>query len=93
MIDAQDVTFSVLGAQTFTLGGGENYSATGGFKAELSNLITSYNLFENKDETEVDYLIMGPGCASEDQSQAKANSIISIANERKDCVAVIGPHR
>ena len=92
-LDAQDVTFSVLGAQTFTLGGGENYSATGGFKAELSNLITSYNLFENKDETEVDYLIMGPGCASEDQSQAKANSIISIANERKDCVAVIGPHR
>ena len=92
-LDAQDVTFSVLGAQTFTLGGGENYSATGGFKAELSNLITSYNLFENKDETEVDYLIMGPGCATEDQSQAKANSIISIANERKDCVAVIGPHR
>ena len=36
---------------------------------------------------------MGPGCATEDQSQAKANSIISIANERKDCVAVIGPHR
>ena len=62
-------------------------------KAELSNLITSYGLFSNKDEIEVDYLIMGPGCTNESDSQAKANYIISLANARKDCVAVIGPHR
>ena len=92
-LDAQDTTFSVLGNKTFTLGGGENYSATGGFKAELSNLITSYGLFSNKDEIEVDYLIMGPGCTGESDSQAKANYIISLANARKDCVAVVGPHR
>lgn len=92
-LDAQDTTYSVLGNQVFTLGGGENYSATGGFKAELSSLITSYNLFENKDEIEVDYLIMGPGCAAESDSQAKANQLISLANSRKDCVAVVGPHR
>ena len=62
-------------------------------KAELSNLITSYGLFANKDEIEVDYLIMGPGCTGESDSQAKANYIISVANARKDCVAVVGPHR
>ncbi len=62
-------------------------------KAELSNLITSYQLFENKDEIEVDYLIMGPGCTNESDSQAKANYIISLANSRRDCVAVVGPHR
>ena len=62
-------------------------------KAELSNLITSYGLFSNKDEIEVDYLIMGPGCATEAESQAKANYLISVANDRKDCMAVIGPHR
>ena len=92
-LDAQGVTFSVVGNVNYTLGGGVDYSATGGMKAELSNLITSYNLFNNKDETEVDYLIMGPGCETVSQSQAKANQLISIANERKDCVAVIGPHR
>ena len=92
-LDAQDVTFSVLGNKTFTLGGGVDYSATGGMKAELSNLITSYGLFQNKDEIQVDYLIMGPGCTNESDSQAKANYIISLANARKDCVAVIGPHR
>ena len=92
-LDAQGVTFSVVGNVNYTLGGGVDYSATGGMKAELSNLITSYNLFNNKDETEVDYLIMGPGCETVSQSQAKANQLISIANERKDCVAVVGPHR
>ena len=34
-----------------------------------------------------------PGCSVETDSQAKANKLISIANERKDCVAVISPHR
>ena len=92
-LDSQDVTFSVLGNKTFTLGGGVDYSAANGMKAELSSLITSYQLFENKDEIEVDYLIMGPGCTNESDSQAKANYIISLANARKDCVAVVGPHR
>jgi phage tail sheath protein FI len=35
---------------------------------------------------------MGPGCGAKDESQAKANKLISIAEERKDCVAVISPH-
>ena len=90
---AQDVTFAGIGAVTYTLGGGVDYSSTNGMKAELSNLITSYGLFSNKDEIEVDYLIMGPGCATEAESQAKANYLISVANDRKDCMAVIGPHR
>ena len=91
--DAQDVTFAGIGQVTYTLGGGVDYSSTGGMKAELSNLITSYGLFSNKDEIEVDYLIMGPGCATEAESQAKANYLISVAEDRKDCMAVIGPHR
>ena len=62
-------------------------------KATLGSLITSYGLFSNKDEVEADYLIMGPGCTEEFESQAKANYIISLANARKDCVAVVGPHR
>ena len=61
--------------------------------ASLASLITSYNLFENKDEIEVDYLIMGPGCSTKEQSQAKANKLIALANSRKDCMLLIGPHR
>ena len=39
------------------------------------------------------YLIMGPGCTNKADSQAKANYLISVANQRKDCMAVVGPHR
>ena len=98
--NAQDTTFSAIGNVTYMLGGGEDYQAgipelggNGGMKAELSDIITSYDEFANKDEIEVDYLIMGPGCVSKDQSQTKANKLIAIANERKDCMATIGPHR
>jgi len=92
-LNAQGVTYSALGNINYTLGGGVDYSATGGMKAELSSLITGYGLFSNKDEIQVDYIIMGPGCATESESQAKANYVISLATSRKDCVATVGPHR
>ena len=92
-LGAQGVTFSAIGNATYTLTGGVDYSASGGMKAELSDLITSYSLFSNRDEIQVDYIIMGPGCMSESDSQAKANYLISVAGSRKDCVTVIGPHR
>jgi hypothetical protein len=92
-LDAQGVTYSALGNVNYTFAGGVDYSANGGMKAELSSLITAYGLFSNKDEIEVDYMIMGPGCATEAESQAKANYVISLAESRKDCVATVGPHR
>jgi len=91
--DAQGITYSAVGNVSYTLNGGVDYSANGGMKAELSDLITSYGYFQNKDEIEVDYLIMGPGLTNQEDSQAKANYIISLAESRKDCVACIGPHR
>ena len=53
--------------------GGVDYSAQGGMSATLANLKTGYELFDNKDETTVDYLLMGPSGGSELESQAKAN--------------------
>jgi len=92
-LNAQDVQFNAIGNKTYTLRGGVDYSASGGMKPTLGNLITSYNLFSNKDEIQVDYLIMGPGFDNESDSQAKAQYLISIAEQRKDCVATIGAHR
>ena len=97
---SQDTTFSALGNNTYALGGGSDYSSVipapgenGGMTATLAALKTAYDKFSNKDEIQVDYLIMGPGLGSRDLSQAKANSLISIAGQRKDCVACVGPHR
>ena len=96
--ETQDVTFSALGNKTYTLTGGKDYSSgapgtTGTMKADLGSLATAYDLFGNKDEIAVDYLIMGPGLGSTTESASKASKIISIAQSRKDCVAVISPHR
>ena len=91
--EAQGVTFSSIGSVSYLFGGGVDYSANGGMLATLGDISTAYDLFSNKDEIEVDYVIMGPGCSDESQSQAKANKVISIAESRKDCVATISPHR
>ena len=91
--DAQDTHFTSIGNVTYNLTGGVDYQVGGGMKADLGSLNTSYNLFINKDEIAVDYLMMGPGLDVEPESQAKANLLISIAEGRKDCMAAISPHR
>jgi len=91
--DAQNIVYSAIGNVTYTLVGGVDYSSTGGMQATLSNISTAYDLFANKDDVQVDFLINGPGLTNESESQAKANKLISIAEGRKDCIAVISPHR
>ena len=90
---AQGIVFSAIGNVTYSLTGGVNYSSSGGMTATLGDLSTAYDLFANKDEIQVNFLIGGPGLTNEFDSQAKANKLISIAESRKDCVAVISPHR
>jgi phage tail sheath protein FI len=90
--EAQGTTFNCIGAETFTLSSGADYSGNGA-KATLGNLTSAYDLFANSDEVEVDYLICGPGLDSKEDSQAKANKLISIAEGRKDCVATISPYK
>ena len=90
---AQSKTFSAIGNVTYNLSGGKNYGNTSGLTATLANLVSAYRLFNNRDEIPVDYLIMGPGLTNKAESQAKAQELIAIANQRKDCIATISPHR
>lgn len=94
---AQDNTFNCIGAITYNLTGGKDYSGTnnvGGYSLGLSDVINGYRNFTNPAEYQINFLIGGPsGGASVQESQAKANELIAIADARKDCVAVISPHR
>ena len=93
---AQDVTFAAIGNNKYNLTGGKDYgSGSQRMKATLGDLVRSYRLFRNDDDEAfaVDYLLMGPGLSSKYESQAKAQELISIAELRKDCIAVISPHR
>jgi len=91
--DAKDSTFSSVGKVVYDLGKGKNYTTQGNLKSTLGDVIESYELFNNKEDVAVDYLLMGPGLDSLNDSQAKANKLISIADGRKDCIAVVSPHR
>ena len=59
--NAQGVNFASLGNVSYTFTGGQDYSSgTGNYTATLGSLLTSYNLFENRDDVAVDFLMMGP---------------------------------
>lgn len=96
-LETQGNTFNCVGAKTYELSGGADYSGNsnvGGYSVSLSNVITAYRKFTNPAEYSLDYLISGPsGGATIYDSQAKANELIAIADLRKDCISVISPHR
>jgi hypothetical protein len=94
---AQGNAFNCIGATTYSLTGGTDYSGTnnvGGYSLSLANVISGYRNFTNPAEYQVNFLIGGPsGGTTIQESQAKANELIAIADVRKDCVATISPHR
>jgi hypothetical protein len=94
---AQDNTFNCIGASIYNLTGGQDYSglnSVGGYSVGLSDVISAYRNFTNPAEYQINFLIGGPsGGTSIQESQAKANELIAIADVRKDCVATISPHR
>jgi hypothetical protein len=96
-LEAQGNTFNCIGASIYNLTSGQDYSGAGnvgGYSVGLSDVISAYRNFTNPAEYKIDFLIGGPsGGASIQESQAKANELIAIADIRKDCVATISPHR
>ena len=97
--NAQGISYAASGPVTSTLAGGKNYGGTadttsaGSFTVTIGDLGTGYDLFENPEETDVDFLLMGSSNYTKEESQALANKIISIAELRKDAIAFVSPNR
>ena len=97
--NAQGISFAGIGATTLTLSGGKNYDggtdydAAGSASVPLSGLVSGYELFENTEEFDIDFLLMGSGSMSREDTQALSSKLISIAEIRKDTVAFISPNR
>ena len=68
-------------------------TVAGTLKSTLGDILNGYDYFADPDEIEVDFLLMGPGLEEKEESQAKAQNLIAIAEDRKDCIACISPHR
>ena len=102
--DAENVNFAGCGAFTGTLAGGTNYAATAGgdttdyttegsLTSGLDDIVSGLTKFENTEEYEVDFILMGSANYSKEQAQALANKCIAVAEARKDAVAFISPYR
>ena len=97
--DAEGVAFGGSGSNTYTLSGGVNYqggtslTASGALTATLGEISTGYELFENTENFEVDFILMGSGAGTKSTVQAKANKLIAVAEQRKDAIAFISPSR
>lgn len=61
--------------------------------ASLGELQVAYNKFETENLEDIDYILQGPAGNNLTDAVAKANFIISIVEERKDCMAFLSPPR
>lgn len=70
------------------------YDLSGGvdqLEASLGELQHAYNKFNRENVSDLDYILQGPGLSNFDDSVAKANFLISIVEERRDCMVFISP--
>ena len=93
--NAQGIVFAGIGRSVYSLQGGKDYdgSYNENLNASLGDLMEGYDQFANQREYPINYLIMGPGLGSREQTVGKANKLVNIAELRKDCVATISPSR
>ena len=97
--DAEGVIFAASGKQDFTLGnganndGGSDITAAGALAPALNQLVTGYGLLENKEQYDVDFILMGSANYEKETAQALANKVIAAADARKDAIAFVSPYR
>jgi len=97
--DAASVIFAGAGSNTYTLAGGTNYggntdlTTSGALYSGLDDIVSGLTLFENTEEYEVDFILMGSANYPKEQAQALANKCIAVAEARKDAVAFVSPYR
>lgn len=97
--DTENVTFAAIGNYSVSLGNGKDYGGavsvgdTSSLKVNVGDLSAGYDLLKNKDQYQLDFLLMGSGAHGKEETQALANKLIAVAEYRKDCIACISPHR
>jgi len=80
--------FKYLTSTAATLAGGVD-----GLTSTLGEEEAGYDKFDHPENYKINYLLMGPGRSSVDDTVTKANYIISIAISRADCIAFVSPPR
>ena len=97
--NASGIAFGGSGNVVLTLEGGVNYNGqtgigtAGALDATVGDLSTGYDVFANTEEYEVDFLLMGGAAGTQEDAQALASKVISVAEGRQDALAFVSPGR
>ena len=97
--NAEGITFAAIGNSNNQMSGGANYDggtsleSTGALSSGLDGLVSGYTLFENSEQYDIDFILMGSAGYAKEDAQALANKCIAVAEARKDAVAFISPYR
>ena len=67
-------------------GGADDYAYTTG------EVAAAYALFQDTEDTSIDFVLMGGSMGSEADTLVKAGAVAQVANTRKDCIAFISPY-
>ena len=67
-------------------GGTDDYAYTAG------EIQAGYTLFQDTEQTSIDFILMGGSMGSEADTLSKAGAVAAVANARKDCIAFISPY-
>ena len=97
--ESQNIIFAGAGSTTYTLASGKNYdggtdlTTSGSLYSGLDDIISGYTLFENTENYETSFILMGSANYDKQTAQALANKCIQVAETRQDSIAFISPYR
>ena len=84
--DSTNGAMALGGALETSLSGGtDDYAYTAG------EIQAAYTLFQDTEQTTVDFILMGGSMGSESDTLSKAGAVAGVANARKDCIAFVSP--
>ena len=78
----------------YRLTGGVDYSVSGGnYTITNTGISTAYELAQDPESQDIDFIIAGPSGADDAAALAKVTSLVNIAEERRDCMVFVSPRR
>ncbi len=80
--------YDLVGSQNFALANGADDNSP-----SVGDISTAYDAFDDVESIDIDFVIQGPGFANSIDSVTKAQKIISICENRKDCMGFISPYK
>ena len=77
----------------YRLVGGVDYAGTDEYTVGNTDIITAYELVDDPESQQVDFILTGPSGADDAKALAKITALTNIVEERRDCMLFVSPRR